>query len=480
MKKIISLLLCFCMLFSLAVFSTAEETQDETKPTVYIRVDQGYLRSEDAEYARSAYVHAEVFNCPDFEKCEIVVKAPAFALNDPKPERKLREYYDYAEEYDYSDSINSTNTTLAIQKSEDDVFTIHMQTPLSGKLHPFAHIMFATQDRTVHFEPVFESIRLYSAEGEILDFETKIYNPIGQELLVPQVCGILTFGTTWNKEPEYLVNNPYGKLNVSVSMNGIASASGVEAVLVYNPEVLQFVAVELPEVEENPNYLYADAGYKLIEPGKVHVFCDLNGYVSSFARKIRIPFEFECIAEGESGLAIESYTWLYNKYTSNYVRYAFDTPYIMKAVDFETFDDMPEGAKLWNHNQWGIGRILLINGGQSVAEFRKTLTCNSIADIRVYKPDGREMEDNEIVGTGCVYKVFYADRQYYSQKLYVLYDLDGDGYRSAADARFVLRASVGLEKNIKDEQRHCCLTNGELTAALARRILRTSVGLPAE
>ena len=160
MKKIISLLLCFCMLFSLAVFSTAEETQAETKPTVFIRVDQGYLRSEDAEYARSAYVHAEVFNCPGFVKCEIVVKAPAFSLNDPKPDRQVFEYYEYTEEYDYSHGVNSTNTNLTIEKSQEDTFTINMQTPLSGKLHPFAHIMLATQDRTVHFEPVFERLCL--------------------------------------------------------------------------------------------------------------------------------------------------------------------------------------------------------------------------------------------------------------------------------------------------------------------------------
>ncbi len=470
MKKIVSLLLCFCMLFALAVIGTAEETETESNPVVHIRYEQGYLANEAAEIARSAYVHVEVLNCPDFEKCEIVMHEDNFIQHDPNPDRKIFDYYDHTEEYDYSHSVNSTNTTLSVVK--EDAYRISLQAPLSGKLHPFAHIMFATTDRTVSFAPVFESIRLFDADGEIDDFEVVTTTQIGKEIIVPCVSGYLSFKTSWNTDVAEYDEKPFGTVEVTVGIGQIHSVSGMEAIMVYNPDVLQPVPKEIVE-EESVWYSYRNAEYELIEPGKIRIFYAPQDYVSSFSTILRVPFEFVCIAEGETGLAIESYNWLYYEYNGNYASY-YLVDSVCDLADYRGFEELTEGAEPWvrDETNWYIPQ------GSTVADFKNNTVCNAYADICVYAPDGTLLTDDEIIYSGCVYKVFYEDEQKFERTLLVQYDVNCDGYLTSADARYALRASVGLETNITDAQINACgLMSSSLSADIARLILRRSLGL---
>lgn len=59
-----------------------------------------------------------------------------------------------------------------------------------------------------------------------------------------------------------------------------------------------------------------------------------------------------------------------------------------------------------------------------------------------------------------------------------LYDTDGDGRVTASDARFVLRAAVGLEKLTEEQKKALGLEkDADVSAADARKVLRASVGL---
>lgn len=149
--------------------------------------------------------------------------------------------------------------------------------------------MFATTDRTVSFAPVFESIRLFDSNGEVFDFEIAKTTQIGQSVIIPDVCGVLSFASVWNTDSADPIANPYGSMDISVTANGVARITGMEAVLLYNPEVLQLEPKEIAEDDAEEAY-YANAEYELLEPGRLRIFYD-GDFCS-----LRIPFAFACIA----------------------------------------------------------------------------------------------------------------------------------------------------------------------------------------
>lgn len=72
----------------------------------------------------------------------------------------------------------------------------------------------------------------------------------------------------------------------------------------------------------------------------------------------------------------------------------------------------------------------------------------------------------------------FAEEQGFGSLIPVLGDADGDGKVTAADARLVLRASVGLHTpDILRRLLYDADTDGSITAADARLVLRASVGL---
>lgn len=46
------------------------------------------MLKETSAIARNAYVRVEIFNCPDFAKCEIVMKEDNFVQNGPNIDKK--------------------------------------------------------------------------------------------------------------------------------------------------------------------------------------------------------------------------------------------------------------------------------------------------------------------------------------------------------------------------------------------------------
>lgn len=92
---------------------------------------------------------------------------------------------------------------------------------------------------------------------------------------------------------------------------------------------------------------------------------------------------------------------------------------------------------------------------------------------------GKELAANAVVGTGCIVKIYNSDSIITDMKqLVVKYDVNGDGYITADDARLALRASAQLE-NVSGVYAIAANVNGDnqITAEDARLILRRSAGL---
>lgn len=100
------------------------------------------------------------------------------------------------------------------------------------------------------------------------------------------------------------------------------------------------------------------------------------------------------------------------------------------------------------------------------------------AEFSICDNDGQLIPENNIMNKN--YILLFDDGA--SSNFVIVGDPDGDGEITAADARYALRLSVGLEADEPDSyfyQAADADMDGEVSAADARLILRTSVGLDA-
>lgn len=122
------------------------------------------------------------------------------------------------------------------------------------------------------------------------------------------------------------------------------------------------------------------------------------------------------------------------------------------------------------------------NNGNSINAVKKDSVF--AAAVKGYKYTvvdayGKELAADSLVGTGCIVKLYDADKELSQMKqIVVQYDVNGDGQITAADARLALRASADLEK-ISGVYAIAANVNGDddITASDARKILRRSAGL---
>ncbi len=117
------------------------------------------------------------------------------------------------------------------------------------------------------------------------------------------------------------------------------------------------------------------------------------------------------------------------------------------------------------------GEFIMFNSGLTVDEMLKNASEGSI----IKDKDGKTVSDDTIAVTGMT--LILPDGKEYS--LACPGDVNSDGKITAADARFVLRASVGLEAIEEGSALYTAANvNGDTIAASdARLILRASVGL---
>ncbi|MBE6813012.1 MAG: hypothetical protein E7523_09030 [Ruminococcaceae bacterium] len=156
MKKLISVLLCFVLLFSLGVFAVAEEAPHTAKPTVCITAQDAYSSEQEdsSSIARFDVLMIQVLDVKDFARCEINV-----TLNTP-PYSKMPSITDF------EDPNNISNCKNNIQKQTDGSYTITLKTPIENKDAPYAAFIF-TSAEDVPLEFTVNGVKLHTADGEI-------------------------------------------------------------------------------------------------------------------------------------------------------------------------------------------------------------------------------------------------------------------------------------------------------------------------
>ncbi len=129
-----------------------------------------------------------------------------------------------------------------------------------------------------------------------------------------------------------------------------------------------------------------------------------------------------------------------------------------------TFTDSENAVK--------AGKYIFVNCGLPVADLLSQAGKNAVIKDR----SGSAVSADKLPGTGMT--LMFSDGKQYT--VIVLGDVDCDGAVTAADARLVLRAAVGLEQYKENSYQYAAgnvEAQNKLSAADARRILRTAVGL---
>ncbi len=121
-----------------------------------------------------------------------------------------------------------------------------------------------------------------------------------------------------------------------------------------------------------------------------------------------------------------------------------------------------------------VGALTGVTAGMTVADVLSQFSGDSIEVAQ----NGTILDNDEVIGTGCVIQLVNSDIVIDTLTVVVKGDLDGDGEISVKDARKALRAAVGLE-NITDYQTLAgdIDNNNIISISDARTILRVAVGL---
>lgn len=121
-------------------------------------------------------------------------------------------------------------------------------------------------------------------------------------------------------------------------------------------------------------------------------------------------------------------------------------------------------------------KTVIIPADTKISEIKANITNEKYA---VLTSDKKTAADNATAGTGMKIQILGKDSAVLSEyTVIVIYDVNGNGTIDAADARLVLRASVGLEEISNEYFIASDINNtGALEASDARSILRKSVGL---
>ena len=124
-----------------------------------------------------------------------------------------------------------------------------------------------------------------------------------------------------------------------------------------------------------------------------------------------------------------------------------------------------------SNNAKESGNNIVSNNGLTVAQLLSQAGKGAVITTK----DGKAVTDKDLIGTGMILTMSNG-----SKKEIVVYgDGDGDGKITSADARYALRASVGLEKTNEAScyYKAANVDGDKLSSSDARAILRASVGL---
>ncbi len=452
MKKIISVLLCLVLLCSFSSVVSAVDTAEANEPT--IRLTYSAFKEDDAtSVGYLGGILIEILDCSDFSSCELI-----FDLD----------YYYLVSSVNKATAIGDGMSAVAnceVAFSEREVkenFVVTMQQASKTADVIFAQLVLQPLSAVCRFQPELKAATLYTGNGRIEDVNIEIINN-AQPL--PELY--MRVGPAYsNLHMDDIFADPEQFVTFNFQIGACPDFESFEILITYNPDVLEYSA--------NYPFLVTCDGKKsavctVLEPGKAKITGSDPYDISNSNFN---AFCFKVIGEGETNIEATLVSWkdLNGEITNG----NFDAKiHNFNAVDYSLIKpliDIPDAVILqYPWYDWQI------TANMTVAEFAETVP-NDIFEI--YDTNGNKLTSDDIIGTGCTYKLNCYDQYYVTERFVVNKDLDGNGQVTAEDARLALRFAVGLEK-ATNEQCHAAgvSTTKNFTSDIARSILRCSIGL---
>ncbi len=483
MKKLISVILCLSLLFSLGVFAAAEDV-----PQLAV------VAYKDNTAWIGAAVHEDyvcfdmmVTNCTQLESFELLITYNPAVL-------------EYSAHYPFLlDEIvrNSIDCTTA---EPGKLCVIGTNDGYGADFDPFCFKVIGEGDTDISVELV--SFRTADGEVEDVVLDASIENFTATENdYVPE------------KQPEiYFYGDPpavqYGVPNFETGMligmllrgeiRNCANLERCEIAICFDPWVMEYT-MQLPDgvgmdwesdgfvysVSSQAQWLERDVYGVVIEICRDTTTDDLMvGRINDPAAESEMkndvlqfrPLQFMVYNPGETEIYAKILSWTDtdgNTIEGN-VTFSEGVQNAMSAEDYEAMTAMPSCMT-------GDAYYYYWTASENLTVAQLTESAPDTADVVIMNADqSRELSDDELIGTGCRYCIIINGETYFSKLLIVKNDLDGNGQITAEDARLALRFAVGLDTATQAQRRAAGVAAAnDFTAEIARTILRRAVGLDA-
>ncbi|MBE6812825.1 MAG: hypothetical protein E7523_08075 [Ruminococcaceae bacterium] len=452
MKKIISFLLSIVLLFSLPAVCLGIEAKANDEPLVNVNIQgfEGFFEPEGPQHM--VFFGVSISDAPNFEKCEmtITISNPSYLFVD-----------DLAEDTD--EPVNSAEYYANCRAMAEKIQTGNYQLTLQAEAVEdkyYASFIFLSYE-TVDFHATIDEVKLYTDSGETENFSVEVSDKINVPVLKAETEKIYM---------DYYENveDPERYICTHLSLEKCPSFESFELLITYNPEVLAYTPEYPFWIEDETNSINCTVA----EAGKLQVIGtpSESGVVSAFE-----PICLQVINDGKTDIEITLVSWkdADGEVENGKFYFDFENFYALTCETYQQITAPPTAVLETNGaNVWWVPENM------TVAQFLATAPTDM---VDIFNADEEKLAQDDIIATGCEYKINHPGQFFNIFHLIVKYDLDSDGLVTAADARLALRFAVGLEQAGKDQLYAANVSKSyELTADIARNILRYSVGLPTE
>ena len=439
MKKIMAVLLSIVLLLLLPLPCMADEMEVAEKPLVKVSIS-GFTDSEiDGESQIIVFFNVSISGVSDFEKCEMTI-----ALNDSS----------YICANELLQELSNCQAMADVQQVAQWHLTMQADT-VEDKY--YSSFVFGSAE-TTDFRATIEELKLYAGNGEEKYFSLEVQDNFNVPVLKAETEKIYMDYYENVEDPERYVCT-------HLSLEKCPSFESFEMLITFNPEVLAY-APEYPLwIEDEMNSISCT----VVGAGKLQVIGtpSESGVMPAFE-----PISLQVINDGETNVEMTLVSWKdadgeveNGKFIADFENfYAFTCESYRQLTAPPTAVAETNGANVW----W-------VPENMTVTQFLATAPTDM---VDIFNADEEKLAPDDIIATGCEYKINHPGQFFKIFHLIVKYDLNCDGLVTSADARLALRFAVGLEKANKEQLYASNVSKSyEFTADIARTILRYTVGL---
>lgn len=449
MRKIISFLLSIVLLFSLPAVCLGIEAKADDEPLVNVNIQglEGLFEPEGPQHM--VFFGVSISDAPNFEKCEmtITISNPSYLFMDELAE-------------DSGEPVNSAEYYANCRAKAEKIQTGNYQLTLQADAVEdkyYASFIFLSYE-TVDFHVTIDEVKLYTDSGETENFSVEVSDKINVPALTAEAYRI-------NMDSYINIEFPERYICTGITLKKCPSFESFEMLITYNPDVLEYSPGYPFMLDDELNNISCT----VLEAGKLQV---VGTPASDGVYRDFEPICLKVINDGESNFEITLVSWKdadgeveNGKFIAD-----FENFYALTCESYRQLTAPPTAVSETNGaNVWWVPENM------TVAQFLATAPTDM---VDIYNADDEKLAPDDVITTGCAYKITHPGQFFNIYHLIVKYDLTCDGDVTAEDARLALRFSVGLEKADKDQLYAANVSKSqEFTSDIARSILRYSVGL---